>query len=247
MFFSVIATTETLPYCQFQEILKSPSSQSCSASLIPLSIEEIVHGNYISENKQLQVNSDLKLKTQEISTLKKENETLRCELQRKDEDHNRIKQIWRKEANDTIRNLKRSYNDVILQSRLLEKQLERSDKEKVKLREDKDDIENHFTELQSKFVTHSLLSDEDSKEGGFLTLSARLQTLLKDNKDLTVALTSKDDQFKKLQSSVKENEESLRKETENCKNLTNENANLKSIFRFISLFFFFNRSFIHII
>ena len=246
---SVIATNETLPYCQSQEKLKSSPSQSCSALLIPRSLEEIAHGSNILENKQLPVNNHLKLKVQEISILKKENENLRCELQRKDEDHNRIKQIWRKEADDTIRNLKISYNDVLLQSRLLEKQLESSDKEKAKLRKDKDDIEKHHTELQAKFAAHSLLlqkekqtallSDDESKEGRCSTLPAKLQTLLKDNKDLAVALTSKDDQFKKLQLSVKKNEESLRKETENCKNLTKENANLKSNFLFISLFFFF--------
>ena len=81
-------------------------------------------------------------------------------------------------------------------------------------------------------------SDDECKEGRCSTLSAKLQTLLKDNKDLAVALSSRDDQFIELQSSVKKNEESLRKETENCKNLTSENANLKSIFLLISLFLF---------
>lgn len=216
--------------------------------MVPRSFEEIAHGSNILENKQLPVNNDLKLKAQEILILKKENENLRCELQQKDEDHNRIKQRCRKEADDTIRNLKISYNDVLLQSRLLEKQLETSDKEKTKLRKDKNDVENHHTELQAKFATHrpllqkkkqsALPSDDECKEGRCSTLSAKLQTLLKDNKDLVVALSSRDDQFIELQSSVKKNEESLRKETENCKNLTSENANLKSIFLLISLFLF---------
>jgi len=193
-----------------------------------------------SQKKIKRLNDLLHNKNTELNQLHAEIELLKGELTSKDEDQHRVKQRWRKEAEDAIRNLKTSYEDVLAHNRMLEKQLSESESEKIKLRQSNDDIAKdhldfqtivaaeklNFQKEQQQYSKSASRTTDQSKE---LTkmLSSDLQTFRKENESMAVALTTKDDQLKKLKEELSTTESKLNTERQSNKSVNKENVALK--------------------
>ena len=175
--------------------------------------------------------------------LNAEIESLKTEARNKDEEQSRVRQRWRKEAEDALRNLKTNYKDVLTQKRLLEKQLEEVDQEKEELRSKNDCLEKDLADTQANVASEKrsmqlYMKEQDSSVQSSKDLDHReiarllsldLQSVRKENANLTEILTLRDEAVKILKSKLFENGEVLQKEKKSNKELKNEVNSLKGI------------------
>jgi len=175
------------------------------------------------------------------SRMHSEIEILKTEARNKDEEQSRVRQRWRKEAEDALRNLKTNYKDVLAQKRLLEKQLEEVDEEKENLRSKNDRLEKDLADTQANVASEKrsmqlnmkeqdspvqISSDLGHKEIARL-LSHDMQSVRKENSKLVEILTSRDEAVKILKSKLLESEEVLQKEMNSNEELKCEISSLK--------------------
>ena len=173
-----------------------------------------------------------------------ENELLKKDLTSKDEEQNRIRQRWRKEAEDAIRNLKTKYEDVEVQKQILERQLYESEKEKNRLRNDNDSVIKDYADLQEKIATDTCLRQQNDRKEITPTmekklgsekemnriLSADLQSSRKENENLAAIITSKEDALKRSQLNVQSIQDDLMKEKNKHSATDKERTSLKGMF-----------------
>lgn len=203
------------------------------------------------QEKKLKLVSELLFnKEKENEKLQIENKNLKCDSQIKDEEFSRVRQRWRNEAEDALRSMTTSYEDVLTQKRLVEKQILISEQEKEKLRASNDRLEKDLAELNAKTASEKriLQLKEDTNHAAIQTslhfnnavekkaesdremtrlLSADLQMVRKENNTLAEALTSKDDSLKKLRREMNEMESKLWEEERKNNSLNREMESLK--------------------
>lgn len=200
--------------------------------------------NTMQEKKIVRLKEVLKSKEEVIEKLKSEIENLKSDSRIKDEEHSRIRQLWRKEAEDALRTLKTSYEDVLTQKRLIEKQLIVNDQEKEKLRSNNDSIEKELATLNATIANEkrNLQIKEDaqmsslgnpsekSNQSEKEMLVADLQQARKDKKAMSESLRIRDETLSKLQNSFSKVEIKLSEEEKKNSSLNEELATLKGFY-----------------
>ncbi|XP_066911870.1 putative leucine-rich repeat-containing protein DDB_G0290503 isoform X1 [Clytia hemisphaerica] len=201
-----------------------------------------------NRNMQRMVDS-LTDRERENITLRHELESLKAESQVKDEEQTRVKQRWRKEAEDALRNLKTTLKDVTAQKRLLENQLSEVEKEKENFRAKSDHLEKKLADLQTEVASKQrdmqmYMQDKGASESPGPSagatkkerdlarlLMADLQKLRQENEKLVDSITGKDDMIERMKTKLTAAQEASSKQpiTKPCEK-NHSNANPQEVF-----------------
>ena len=219
---------------------QSPSKPSYREEVLEQVHSETSVKLVMMEKKFERLNETLNLKENLLSQAQTDIESLKQQLSHKEQEHNQLKQKWRMEAEDSLRQWKSKHDEMRNKYQNLERRVSETDEEMLKLRSEKDKLAKDVAFLETQSAESKKLEREDFKDHTkkieqklesekhvTKTLSTDLQVLKKENETLAEALSAKADSIKKMKQSLADAKEDLRKEKVKTEQLSKERSSLK--------------------